>query len=429
MTHRSTEAVAECSARASFAAAEWQAHSDSPGSPTTKQRSAVGQFNYDAKIGTGTQLALPGLGVEDVALKARQAKSPPLPQDDASLLKEFRARVRRRFSEATARQYAWVLRDLVRLAGTLTERSVSLTDLFTETELLGRALVSGADSHGTRLVSAWLASQRRSVVRSFALLMAHELEELGISEPSGRVTVALQGAAEPVGTGFRLPVGWPRGRGGLMPTEDEADAIRRAISAPPGWAGTRNGAFLAVLASRGQRVGALLRLDGADLHKLPDGRARVLLRAKSSRVPFEAVLSADALNQIERYVVGFNAWARVSGLADRIGFGLPGPFWRGPTGKAWSYTQWSTELSEACLQAGVPRVTAHGFRRAFASQATTVVSRPLAALAGNWTTPRRMDDHYVQPSLTRLRGQLSGLSASQDREAAVSDSPTLVGVI
>lgn len=391
---------------------------------TTKQRSAVGGENYDAKIGNGQQLALPGLGVEAPLPKPRPPRRLALAMDDATLVDEFYERVRSRFSQRTARQYSWVLRDSLRLASQLSRRSVSCRELFTNTELLGRVLADGRASDESRAISAWLASQRRSVARSFALLMVNELEGLDVSDPAQRVTESLQSVAEPIGSGFRLPVGWPRGRGGPMPTPEEAEAVRRVMAGRSNWIGARNDAFLSVLASRGQRIGALLALDGANLHRLPDGQVRMLLHAKSSREPFELALPADAAISIEAYIEGFNSWARASGSGVRIGFGVSGPFWRGLSGRLWRYTQWSRELAEACTAAGVSRFTAHGYRRAFASHATTVVPRSIAALAGNWTSPRRMDDHYVQPSLTRLRTRLARLSTTST-EQEVEDCPSL----
>ena len=68
-----------------------------------------------------------------------------------------------------------------------------------------------------RSISAWLASQRRSVARAFALLMEVELKQFGLPQPVRNVDQALQQVAELVGTGYRLPVGWSRGRGGRMP--------------------------------------------------------------------------------------------------------------------------------------------------------------------------------------------------------------------
>ena len=356
---------------------------------TTKQISAVKQVKDDANIGTGRQLAFPGFGVESSVAKRRRAKaSAAITKRDADLLDEFAGRVRSRCSEATVRKYTWVLRDVIRLAGTLSGRSVSLEQFFNKSDLMGRTLARGTDSTDTRMISAWLAAQRRTVTRSFTLLMKQELEEIGISDPTGMVTRVLQATAEPVGTGFRLPVGWPRGRGGPTPTDEDTGAIRQALIDQPGWTGNRNGAFLDILVSRGQRIGALLQLDGSNLHRLPDGHVRMLLHAKSSREPFEMVLSAEVVNQLEAYIAGFNEWSQASGLQRRIGFGVPGAFWRADSGKIWTYRAWSRELSKACLRAGVERITSHGFRRAFASRATTLVPRSLAALAGNWSSPR-----------------------------------------
>jgi len=209
-----------------------------------------------------------------------------------------------------------------------------------------------------------------------------------------------------------------------MPSEEDIGAIRKALLNRGDWTGHRSAAFLEVMAKRGQRVGALLQLDGSNLHRLSDGRVRMILHAKSSREPFELVLPAETVKQFEAYIAGFNEWAQASGLPQRIGFGVPGPFWRGDSGKSWTYQAWSRELSRACLQAGVARVKSHGFRRAFASRATTLVPRSLAALSSNWSSPRRMDDHYVQRSLTHLRSQLSNIGSDATSDSAEGELPT-----
>ena len=149
----------------------------------------------------------------------------------------------------------------------------------------------------------------------------------------------------------------------------------------------------------------------------------MLLHAKSSREPFELTLPAVATTMLEAYIDRFNAWARASASGQRVGFGVPGPIWRGSSRRPWRYSGWSRELADACTEASIPRFTAHGYRRAFASQATTLVPRSVAALAGNWTSPRRMDDHYVQPSLTRLRTRLARLSTASI-EPQAEDCPT-----
>jgi integrase len=335
--------------------------------------------------------------------------------DAEELLSKFEGRLRARFSEAGADQYVWVMKDLMRLATTLSGRSVSAVELFTDAGLMGQALASGQDSTCARPISAWLAAQRRSVARSFALLMADELAMAGISDAADRVTDALRRVAEPVGTRFRLPVGWPRGRGGPMPTEEQIESLRRQMLAEPGWVGLRNAAIIMILVTRGQRIGALLRLDGTDLHRLPDGQVRMCLQAKSSREPFELAVPHEVQETVEAYISTYNDWARVVGKAERIGFGISGAVWRNVAGQRLSYQQWTAELSMACKLAKVPHVTSHGFRRAFASRATVRVPRSIAALAGNWRSPRRMDDHYVQPSLARLQHQLVMLSSTRTR--------------
>jgi integrase len=211
-----------------------------------------------------------------------------------------------------------------------------------------------------------------------------------------------------------------------MPTPEEAEAILAVMSSEPGWVGERNAAFVSILTERGQRIGGLLKLDGANLHRLPNGQVRMLLHAKSSREPFELLIPAEAAEALDAYIGAFNSWARKSGLANRIGFGVPGSFWRALNAKAWSYREWSRELAEACERAGVPKHTAHGFRRAFATRITATVPRSVATLAGNWSSPRRMDDHYVQPSLTRLRTRLSRLAVESPPRLDTSE-PVLVG--
>jgi hypothetical protein len=153
----------------------------------------------------------------------------------------------------------------------------------------------------------------------------------------------------------------------------------------------------------------------------------MLLQAKSSREPFELAVPAAAAEALDTYIADFNRWASVRQLGQRIGFGVPGPFRRALIGEAWSYREWSRELAEACERACVPKYTAHGFRRAFATRITEAVPRSVAALAGNWSSPRRMDDHYVQPSLARLRSRLSRLTAESAPRSQTAE-PVLVGV-
>ena len=71
----------------------------------------------------------------------------------------------------------------------------------------------------------------------------------------------------------------------------------------------------------------------------------MLLHAKSSKEPFRnSIACPRPSKQFEAYIAGFNEWAQASGLPQRVGFGVPGPFWRGDSGKAWTYRAWSTRV-------------------------------------------------------------------------------------
>ncbi len=331
-------------------------------------------------------------------------------------------------SSATARRYSWVLSDFLRLATILNGEPVSVLDLLRQPCVLGKTFAAGERGSGIGLVSAWLAAQRRSVVRCFTRLMAVELSQAGINDPEMVVTNALRNVAEPVGTGFRLPVGWPRGRGGPTPSQVETARLISETNAEQGWLGHRNSAFLQLLARRGVRVGSLLKLDGHDVHRLPDGSLRMVLRVKSSRVPQELSLPSSVTAELEVYISTFNQWARVRGLDARIGVGVAGHVWRANSGGVWTYNSWRETINTACSRANLPRFTAHSFRRSFATDAVAIVSRSLVAAAGSWKSPRRMDDHYVHPSKDILISRLSNL---QDRALdGVQDSrPTDEAVV
>jgi len=109
-----------------------------------------------------------------------------------------------------------------------------------------------------------------------------------------------------------------------------------------------------------------------------------------------------------------------------IGFGLPGPFWRAKSGASLTWAVWTRILKAAAERAGVPVATSHAFRRVFATAAAARVGRSLASLAGNWSSPRRMDDHYVQLSHTRLREQLTNLAVAPTADP--THLPVLVSV-
>ena len=397
---------------------------------TTKQRSTVRQETQTPKIDSRPiQRGLPGLG-EDTAIVRRRRPLPPKSHREAeALVTLYDKRIAARWTGRTRRQYRWVLRNMLGLAGNLAGRSVGILELLRDEQLLGRLLATATTADRSREVSAWLVAQRRSVLRSFTELMEPELRREGIADAGDALVRALRSVAEPVGTGYRLPVGATRGRGGPAPSLEEIAAIQDELAGKPDWRGSRNKIIFSLMTRRGLRIGGLLTLDGASAHRLRDGRIRCLLRAKSKREPYELAAPDDLTEPLARYVEQFNTWAKASGLPDRIGFGVLGRFWRNDLGQPLTYQAWTSELKQACISVGVPVYTSHAFRRAFATISTAVVPRATVATAGNWTSTRRMDDHYVQPSLTRLRQSVARLP-SRPRQAlpVETDSPVLDAV-
>ena len=392
---------------------------------TTKQRSAVAREAQTPKIDSqAVQRGLPDLGEDKLIAPRRRllsVKSLPVVEPLVAL---YDARVATRWTEPTRRQYCWVLRNLLELASTLAGHSVGILELLQDEALLGQTLATATTADGSREASAWLVAQRRSVLRSFTELMEPELRREGITDAGDALVRALRSVAEPVGTGYRLPGGKPRGRGGPTPSIEEISVIRDKLASKPGWRGTRNEIMLSLMTRRGVRVGGLLLLDGARTHRLTDGRIRCFLRAKSKREPYELAVPDDLIGPLVRYVEQFNAWAQASGLPDRIGFGTPGRFWRSDLGRPLTYQTWTNELRQACLSAGLPVYTSHAFRRAFATTSTTVAPRATVAIAGNWASTRLMDDHYVQPSITRLRQSVARLPSRPQQALPVeTDSP------
>ena len=260
----------------------------------------------------------------------------------------YEERVATRWTAPTRQQYRWVLRNILDLASNLAGRSVGLLELLQNEPLLGQTLATATTADGSREISAWLAAQRRSVLRSFTQLMEPELGLEGIADAGDALVRALRSVAEPVGTGYRLPGGKPRERGGPTPSMEELAAIQDELGRKPGWRGARNEIILSLMARRGVRVGGLLGLDGASAYSLPDGHLRFLLRAKSKREPYELAVPGSLIEPLARYVETFNAWAQASGLPDRIGFGTPGRFWRNDLGPA-AYEPGLDERLEAGL--------------------------------------------------------------------------------
>jgi len=272
---------------------------------------------------------------------------------------------------------------------------------------LGRTLVDEtAPTLGTRL-SKWTLAQRRSAIRSFVTLMRPELLRLLGEEPNTRLDRALRAVAQRLGAGWRLTGGAPRRRGGRAPSAGQVGEVLVAVKRAPGYLGARNLAFFTILAETGARFNALRELDGADCIEMPSGRLRIFLHEKGKAAPREVELSRDATDRLRSYADAFNYVAAVRRWPARIRLGQPGTVWRNSSRGCWSGEDIRATLRAGCSAAEVPEITPHALRRAFATDAASVLPRHTVAQAGGWTGLDRLDDHYVQPRGEAIREKLS----------------------
>jgi len=300
------------------------------------------------------------------------------------------------------------MRALLLAAERLSGRPITCTDLFEQEGLLGQALVDDlAPTRGTRL-SKWTLAQRRSAVRDFVTLMRPELIALLREEPHDRLDRELRAVAKRVGAGYRLTGGAPRQRGGRAPSEGQIHDVLEAVGCAAGYLGLRNRAFFLILAETGSRINALRELDGADCVEMPSGRLRIFLHEKGKAAPREVELSHAAAAAMRAYVEAFNYLASVRRWPVRICLGEPGAVWRNSPHGHWSYRDILATLQDGCRVAEVPPFTPHALRRAFATDAASVLPRHTVALAGGWKGRERLDDHYVQPRTATIREKLHG---------------------
>jgi integrase len=298
------------------------------------------------------------------------------------------------------------MKSTVRIASRMAGRAVTCADLFQNELLLGRAIVDDVSpTLGTQL-SKWTLAQRRSAIRKFVTLMRPELLWLLADQPNDVLDRALRGVAERAGAGYRLTGGAPRRRGGRVPSEEQIRTVLEAVGRAPGYFGARNWAFFTILAETGARVNALRHLDGADCVEMPSGRLRLFLHEKGTGEAREVELSHGASAALRSYAEAFNYLAAVRRWPVRVCLGEPAAVWRNSTRGCWAYDDILATLRAGCSAAEVPAFTPHALRRAFATDAASVLPRHTVAQAGGWKGVRRLDDHYVQPHDETIREKL-----------------------
>jgi integrase len=272
--------------------------------------------------------------------------------------------------------------------------------------LLGRALADDqSPTTPGKQLSKWTLASRRSAIRDFVALLHPEVSKLIGHDARDLVATSLRLVAERVGMGFRLNGGAPRRRGGIVPTSEQVAAILEALGQVGGFRGKRNVAFVRIQVESATRPNALRSLDGADCIPMPHGLPRLYLHDKGKTEPRQVELSTAAVEAFKEYADAFNREALRRGWRARVVLGCAGPLWRNSGRSMWPYADLCRTLRAACERAGVPPLTPHAFRRAFATIATTErhLPRQTVALAGGWRGSERMDNHYIRATCGKQR--------------------------
>lgn len=328
-------------------------------------------------------------------------------------------------SRSGFKAYRYQLESILRIASRLCGKTVSLYEVFQDEALLGAALTNDVAPVQGGTLSKWTLAQRRSAIRSFGALVRPELRKMLQIDPLEQIDTALRRSAERVGIGYRLSGGTPRQRGGYVPTPSEIALVVEEAGNISGYRGLRNQVFFEILVRTGTRVNALRNLDGSDCVEMPSGKLRLFVHDKGKLEPRELELNQELSTRLIKYVSAFNQFAAGRRWRTRIRLGEPGPIWRNSSRGSWPYNSVRETLRQACTEVGVPPFSPHALRRAFATDATSVLPRHVVALAGGWQGVERLDNHYVHPRQheiwRKLAGNASGrfdqLVNEQDRDA------------
>ncbi len=355
-----------------------------------------------AGIGYPRQLTLPGISNSGAEIGVTKRKSQQSVQENLIAQDPMWPSYVRRLEARGAAQngvnaYRYQLGTLLRIATRDGIDDPILQRLFEDVLALGRILTDDIAPTGDGRLSKWTLAQRRSAIRSFAALMSPELRDLLGDDPLDRVEKALQSAADRVGSGYRLTGGSPRNRGGYVPTPTELTDVIEATGRTPGFFGLRNRVFFKIMAQTGTRVNSLRVLSGCDCVELPSGRMRIFVHDKGKLEPREVELSLELSTLFQEYVDFFNQFASGRRWKTRIVLGASNPVWRNSARGCWPYQDVLHTLCNACDLIGVPAFSPHALRRAFATDAASVLPQDVVALAGGWQGLNRLDDHYVRP--------------------------------
>ena len=148
--------------------------------------------------------------------------------------------------------------------------------------------------------------------------------------------------------------------------------------------------------------------------------AAIYARVSSARQKKDETIGSQTA-ALHAYAEAFNYHAAVRRWTVRVRLREPGIVWRNSPRGCWSYDDILATLRAGCSAADVPAFTPHALRRAFATDAASILPRHTVAQAGGWKGLERLDDHYVQPRGATIHEKLSRTGQGTGLQEAARD--------
>ncbi len=302
--------------------------------------------------------------------------------------------------------------------------------VFDEEVIAAVALDDRPFSSRTHRLSLYTKQQERVALRAY--LRAVGLTGRTFEEGCAILDRGFRRAARREGYSYSIPAGRPRLRDGYRPPLED---VRRFFQACPavgtGFAGPRLAAAAALSLWHDHRTFSVLSTDGSDF-QLRRGTLYLVVKEKAADGRCREIqVRAQAVPYFEKYVESFNSYAASMGWRDRIGFGIPGPFFRDQDGSRWKDDKIRRDYHLCCRIAGVPSFTPHALRRLHACGLAAALTIDEAAAAGGWRNVHVFLKHYARP-LASWQPQLPldepAISLDDDRPAPSSSVSSEVEV-
>lgn len=334
-------------------------------------------------------------------------------------LAEFERRaVQRDYRPLTAYVQLRRLRSVADQAPRQEGRRMSVIELARHPVLFARACCDATrrDGRGDGELKTATILGHCVAARSFMRLMEDQIGE-SYDALVERFDAAVHEHCDPLGLMLRLKVGDRQPREKYTPSRSEIVALLREASTHQGpFQAARDVAFLVLLASIGRRVFSITELDGGNFYFL-DGYLYVRVREKGKAEPHQVLITPEVRLALERYIRAYNLYAATRGSADRVGFSVPGPFWRSALARPFTTDAATMMVRRSSRRACSCEFGPHAIRRFVTQENLERLPRSIVLEALGWESLQTLDEHYAAPPAKFLSPPPSNVPLSPDKGA------------